>query len=317
MRLLFFTYCLSVAEGQAQIGVYKRGLRVAVEMANRGHEVQFFATGRQNFHDALTAEADVKLDFVELPFQSAAYEGADANRAAFLVRYADRRPDVVVIGEAPMAGTLLEGTLSAVESGIPVVLLDNAYGPLHVDAFCDRHGSMFDGMVLNGPSGFFGATDHPYLVQVPPYVDSSPAEARKHLRTTCGLDSEQLMVVLAYDPNVAELGISLLEQLEDPDLDVVFVTPTPDALADRLAALPHAARRVRAFPPPNERLLFGLLEAGPLRDHQRRVHAALRVLRAAYAGDRALLPDGLPGGPHPRRGQGLRPRHRPAGRRRG
>src|SRR5712691_9798683 len=119
MRYLFIAYCMAASQGQVQIGAYKRGLRLALELANRGHEINFFCTGRHNYHDPVTELAERKLSFVEFPFLPAKNEGARHNWANFLAELKRLRPDVVVISDAPMAGTLLETTLCAVELEIP------------------------------------------------------------------------------------------------------------------------------------------------------------------------------------------------------
>ena len=260
MRVLFIAYCMGTDRGPAQIGVYKRGLRIGLELAARGHEVVVYCTGRHNFTDPLTVEAEARIRFVEFPFVDPPRDGAVArNRASFLAELAALRPDVVVIGEAPLAGTLLETTLSAVESRIPTVLLDNAYHPALVDAFWQRHGSMFDAVVLSGPSALHGACASPYLWQVPPYVDVSLDRARAVL-AEAGLADRRLVVVLAYDDNVASLGLSLLRQLDEPGLGALVLTPDVAAVSDRIAALPpEVAAHVRALAPPPDPVLFGLL----------------------------------------------------------
>jgi len=261
VRFLFVTYCIALAKGQLQIGAYKRGLRVALELSVRGHEIVFYCTGHQNFHDELTARAKSRMQFIEMSFRPAAYEGAEANRVSFLARLRELRPDVVVIGEAPMAGPMLEMTLCAVEASIPVVFLDNAYHPRYINAFCRKHGAMADGIVLSGPSALQGTTTYRYMRYVPPYVDVSVPEARALLQAALGAAPDRVLVVLGYDPNVEALGLSLVPHLDDPDLAVVFVSPEPERTRNRLDALPNGARRrVRVIAPPPETALFGLLQ---------------------------------------------------------
>ena len=67
-------------------------------------------------------------------------------------------------------------------------------------------------------------------------MEASPSAARALLRDELGMNADRLMVVLAYDPNVERLGISLLTQLDDPDLAVVFVSPDPAGVQRRVAA---------------------------------------------------------------------------------
>jgi len=58
VRILFVAYCMINNEnGDSLIGVYKRSLRIAMEMVRRGHEVWMFCTGRQDYRDELTTQA--------------------------------------------------------------------------------------------------------------------------------------------------------------------------------------------------------------------------------------------------------------------
>jgi hypothetical protein len=251
---------MGTAYGQVQIGVYKRGVRVALKLAERGHDIVFFCTGRYNFRDAETELAEEKMQFVDFTFQPARYEGAQANRQEFLKQLSTIQPDVVIIGEAPMAGTLLETTLCAVEAKIPVVLLDNAYHPRFVDSFCRNHGSMFDGIILSGTSALHGPTDYRYLAQVPPFIEASDTEARSFLQKL-NLNDEQLMLVLAYDQKVEQLGISLLRKINEPELTTLFVASHVQELQKRLAELPSPiTERTHVILPPNDQVLFGLLK---------------------------------------------------------
>ena len=113
MRYLFVTYCFGSHQGQTLIGVYKRGLRVAMELARLGHEISFFCTGREGYSDELTQEAQQTLTFVDIPFVVASFDEVQENRRRFLETIEAIAPDVVVIGEAPLAGSMLESTLCA------------------------------------------------------------------------------------------------------------------------------------------------------------------------------------------------------------
>lgn len=90
-RFFFVTYCFGDYQGQSLIGVYKRGLRIALELADRGHEVVFFCTGREAFSDDLTRQAEQRLTFVDIPFEVAAFEEAARAHVAGDPRAADPR----------------------------------------------------------------------------------------------------------------------------------------------------------------------------------------------------------------------------------
>jgi hypothetical protein len=266
MKFLFVTYCFGPQQGQALIGVYKRGLRIALELCDRGHDVAFFCTGRDNFHDALTARAEQQLQFVDLPsFDDPLLEVAEANRQLYLKNIAEINPDVVVIGEVPLVNSLLETTLCAVELGIPVVLLDNAFRPMFTAMFCWVHGPMMDGMILTGPSSFHRSHPPAYLCQVPPYIEAAPQEARSLLTGELGLSGDRLITVMAYDLNVERLGISLLGRLGDSAPEALFLTRDLEGCQQRLGQLPSQVReKIRVIGPQSERLLFGLLQLSRL-----------------------------------------------------
>lgn len=264
MRALIVAYCFGGAFGQTLIGVYKRGLRVGLALRDRGHDVAFYCAGRENFHDDMTREAERRLRFVDWRLTVPLHEGALANRRETLRALREVAPDVVVIGEAPLAGPLLEVTLGAVEAGLPVVCLDNAYGPAAVAEFVRRHGAMYDGLVLTGPRSFHAEQPPAHLLQVPPYIDADPDAARAFLAEQ-GLGGGPLLLVLAYDRNVETLGASLFARLGRADLRALFLTHATEDCEARLRALPEALRaRLRVAAPRPDRVHFGLVQAARL-----------------------------------------------------
>lgn len=264
MKAFVVAYCFGGAFGQTLIGVYKRALRVAHALCDRGHSVAFYCAGRENYHDEMTASAEARMDFVDWPWRRPLHEGARENRRHTLAALRAASPDVVLIGEAPLAGPLLEVTLAAAELGVPVVCLDNAYGGRAVEEFCRRHGPMYDGLVLTGPRSFQAAAGPPYLLQVPPYIEASEEGARA-LVAELGLGGRPLVTVLAYDANVEALGLSLLARLDRPDVAALFLTHVPDACAERVGRLPADVRaRVRVGRPLADPLHFGILRESRL-----------------------------------------------------
>ena len=95
MRIVFFTYCFGDSSGHAQIGVYKRGLRVALELHARGHEVLFDCTGRTTYHDELTALAEERIEFVDLRLDLVQADGFEPSRLRARQALADCRPDLL------------------------------------------------------------------------------------------------------------------------------------------------------------------------------------------------------------------------------
>jgi hypothetical protein len=262
VKFLFITYCFGPQKGQALIGVYKRGLRIALELCERGHEVVFFCTGRENFHDELTARAEQQLEFVDLPcFNDPIFEIAEANRQLYLKNIAEINPDIVVIGEVPLVNTLLESTQCAVELGIPVILLDNAFQPVLEAMFCWVHGPMMDGLILTGPSSFHQSHPPAYLCQVPPYIEAEPQAARSLLTGELGLRGDSLITIMAYDLNVERLGMTLMGRLGASAPEAVFLSRDVEGCEQRLSQLPIQVReKIRVLGPQPERLLFGLLQ---------------------------------------------------------
>jgi hypothetical protein len=243
------------------IGVYKRALRVALELVERGNQVVLSCSGREHFHDHETARAEERMTFLDIPFRCPAHEQAQRNRTVFLKCLADSKPDVVVIGESPLSGPMLEATLCAAELEIPLVCLDNAYGGFFTKVFCRHHGGLFDGIILTGPSSSYLEDAPDYVLQVPPYIRPSASQASRLLTEKLRLDHSKLAVILAYDRNVETLGLSLLRALNEPNLSAVFVGAEAEEIEQRLGTLPpHIRERVRAIAPQPDGTLFGLLQ---------------------------------------------------------
>jgi len=265
MRFLFVTYCFGNAQGHALVGVYKRGLRIALELAGRGHEVAFVCPGRENFTDETTVAAGRLLKFVDFEFRHPTPEAAIWNRRAFTSRIRAFRPDVVVIGEAPLEGFLLEATLSTVELGIPVAVVDNAYNPTLANLFWDLWQTMFDGIVLTGPRSFWHGEAPRHVLQIPPFIQPDAASARELVTRELGLRGERLVTVLAYDLNVQALALSTLRGLEGPATEAIFLTHEIEACRRQVEGLPPELRgRVRVLPPQADGLHFGLLQLSRL-----------------------------------------------------
>ena len=265
MRFLFATYCFGNEQGHALVGVYKRGLRIALELARRGHDVLFACPGRENFTDATTEEAERRLRFVDFDFRHPTPEGAAENRRHFTSRLRELAPEVVVIGEAPLEGFLLETTLSAIEAEIPVAVVDNAYKPKLVELFWEQWRTLFDGILLTGPRSFWRPDAPPQVLQIPPFIQPDADAARDLVRRDLGLSGECLVTVLAYDRNVQALALSIARGLDRPDAELLFLTHEVERCRRRVEELPSGVReRVRVLPPQPDGLHFGLLQLARL-----------------------------------------------------
>ncbi|HSS75594.1 MAG TPA: hypothetical protein VLV54_02515 [Thermoanaerobaculia bacterium] len=255
MRFLLVAYCFARPGGEAQIGVYKRCLRVGLKLRERGHEALVYCMGRKDYRDELTRLAEARLQFVDIPFQGLSRR---RTRRVFLEAFAALQPDVVVVGEAPMSGPLLESVLCAVESKIRIGLLDNIYSPDAVPIFHRSFAAMVDGFVLTGPSSFHIPDPPPFVLQIPPYIEVSD-EATQQFLQRLGLQGDNLVTVLGYDPQVWQFALPLLAALERPDVEAVIITPELEQCRQRIAAFGLPEDGIRVVSPPPDSVLFGLL----------------------------------------------------------
>jgi hypothetical protein len=261
MRVLFVAYCMIDNEnGDSLIGVYKRALRIGLEMVNRGHEVCMFCTGRKGYQDELTRQAEERIRFIDFPFELQFSPSAGLRRRFYRMSFRKLNLNMVVIGEAPLAGPLLEAAHCAVGLGIRVVVLDNAYNPGLSRDFVDSHGPMLDGIVLTGPSSFHAPDAPLYYCGVPPYVEGSGEEAETLIQDL-QLSRKRVVTVLGYEKKAEQLAIALWPRLREHGCGMIFLTPNPQECRERLQSQPPAfAESVRILPPPSENLLFGLLK---------------------------------------------------------
>lgn len=261
MKYLFITYCFGRDSEQSLIGVYKRGLRVAFELYDRGHEILFFCTGRDGYQDELTDRAEEHFHFVDLPSLVTSFETSVRFSNVYREAFRQLEPDVVVIGEAPVAGVMLEGTLVAAELGVPVVILDNVYNGGMAEIMCERTlGPITDGMVLTGPSALYTAKEYSFLHQIPPFIQPDTAAAKRLLIEEAGLTGEHLITILAYDDKVEQVGLSLLAKLSDPACEALLITRHVDTTNERLSELPADVQaRIGVVTRQPEEIFFGLL----------------------------------------------------------
>ncbi len=159
---------------------------------------------------------------------------------------------------------MLESTISAVELGIPLAMLDNACSPWRARILVAVHASIFDGIILNGPSSLHPRRPPKYYCAASPYIDGSPEEAEALLNQS-GIRPKRWITVLAYEKNIQQLAVGLLPSLAGHDCASVFVTPSPRDCGKLLSALaPQFAERIIVLPPPSDNLLFGLLKFSSL-----------------------------------------------------
>jgi len=250
--------------GDSLIGVYKRSIRIGLEMVDRGHEVWMLCTGREQFHDELTKQAEARFHFADFPSKVIFSRSLELRRRYSRMVFRRLHPDIVVVGEAPLSGPMLEYTLCAVSLGIRVVALDNAYSPNCCETFVAHHGPMLDGMILTGLSSFQMQDPPNHYCPVAPYIQGSSAEAETTLKK-CGCDGKKLVTVLGYERKAEQLAAALLPALAKRGCAVVFLAPKPKETEERLNSLrANVLTNTHVLPLPSEELLFGLLKMSSL-----------------------------------------------------
>jgi len=265
MRILFVAYCIIRNEnGDSMLGVYKRALRIAMEMVRRGHEAWMICPGQQDCQDELAYEAEACIHFVDFPARLMLSPRIELRRRCYRMALRKLQPDLIVVGEAPLSGVLLDASVCARDMGIRQVMLDNAFSPRLARTFVSRFGSMFDGIVLNGPSSLQMRRPPEYYCAAPPYIEGSSSEAGDVLERS-GLRPKRWITVLGYENRAQQLAKSLLPQIIEPDCAAVWLTSDPAKARMRLAALaPQAVDKTIFVSSPRENLLFGLLQLSNL-----------------------------------------------------
>ncbi|MGB2604881.1 MAG: hypothetical protein WBC78_14885 [Candidatus Sulfotelmatobacter sp.] len=265
MRILFAAYCVVNNEnGDSLIGVYKRALRIGLEMVRRGHEVWMVCPGRERYHDDLSHEAESCIQFLDVPLDVLFCRSNKVKQGYYRMAFQKLRLDLVVVGEAPLAGNLLDSALCGLSLGIRLVVLDNAFSPWLSRISVLLHGSMFDGIVLTGPSYLQMHRPPKYYCGVPPYIEGSAAEAEALLDQSC-FRPQRLITVLGYEKKAQGVATALLPTLVQHGCAAVFLTPDPQEARERVASLPQSvAKSILVLPPPSENLLFGLLQRSSL-----------------------------------------------------
>jgi hypothetical protein len=260
MRFLFAAYCMMNNEdGDSLIGVYKRCLRIGLELHRRGHQVAIFCPGRSNYRDATVEDAIEKLHFINMAPRELFHSSSKFKRRCLRREIRGFAPDVLVIGEVPMNGALLDAAVVGAELGLPVVILDNAYRPRLAKRFVRSHGAMADGIVLMGPSSFHMRHPPDFYCGVTPLVSSS-SDAADGLLKELELGARRLVTVLGYERKAQELAASLFRTRSKDDCVFLFVVPDVPATEARLAKLLGDLRkRVRIIAAPREEVLFGVL----------------------------------------------------------
>lgn len=255
MRILFVSYCFGTGRIHRQIGVYKRCLRLGLALRGRGHEVFIHCTGFHTYEDSLTREAFGQLQFLDPGPPDSGQDPAFARRFRRHCKatLSAVKPDQVLIGELPLAGSLLEMSLCAIEAEIPVTIVDNLYSPeLGVLAW-DQQQGFADRFLCAGPSSFHAPVDSPRWGQVAPFVTPDNRIPQPGA-------PQKTVTVLGYDPGVEDIGVALYESFRDRAIRFVFLTPREEELKRRLAGMTGGgAATVEILAPPDDSTYFTIV----------------------------------------------------------
>jgi hypothetical protein len=261
MKILFVAYSMiDNSNGDTLIGVYKRCLRIGFEMQARGHEIWVHCVGCPKFRDPLVESALRSFKYLDVPGGIQFVQSPRVRRRYLRKYFAREQFDMVVIGEVPIRGALLDATLVASELKIPLVLLDNAYRPLLARNFVRRHGNLFDGIVLTGLSSFHPRNMGAFYCAAPPFLRGE-ADAALPLLCELQLQGTRFVTVLGYERKAAVLAVNLLKDGVDPDSHFLFLVRDPEILQEHLKTLsPELQARCRVIASPTENILFSLLK---------------------------------------------------------
>ena len=214
-RLFFVTY--AVAGPRGLIGVYKRCVRLIAALHHEPCDVMLLNFGAAPDDPLIrrvvrTVPQPMFRDPHEDPEWMRDSRGRDdlepVNRRfwkdEFLRLLGLARPDVIVLGECPLAGHMALASSAARRLGVPQICVDNYYGTESVSRFQLLH-PFVDRWLLIGLAethgyGFVGSA----AAVVPPLLGRDVNATR---------NGERGIIVLGYDVAVARLGIDVAQRL--------------------------------------------------------------------------------------------------------
>jgi hypothetical protein len=264
LTVMMFGYCFNVEGEQRLIGVYKRLVRVGMELVRRGHVVHLNVSGGRNYSDPLIelARRSPGFSFVDLALRLDRPDDAEWNLAVHRDAIMQVRPDVVLVGDVPLAGAILQASIATTQCGVPMVVAENLYAAKTVADRLLGQGSYADGLLLVGPSSHEMRPVPPVVYYAPPFApapEEMDAVAIDEL-----LEHEPEIVVLGYDPSVAQLGLQLARALGPAHQPVVVITADAEGVRSFAESISLPPSAVTTLPPVTENQLFALLRAARL-----------------------------------------------------
>jgi UDP-N-acetylglucosamine:LPS N-acetylglucosamine transferase len=242
-KALFITYTF----GEPIVaGVFFRAIRLASALSKRGWTCCIFNFG--------PLHKDPKVESLGSGIRiSNEFETGDVWKAFRQLR--DLQPDIVIFGEAPLAGAMQVLWRAAEMLGKPFVLLEQYYD-LRTPGRFD-----VDLMLLYGLKCFWKSHSNARRrwIIIPPFIDEVTPIAE--LPVPPGPRSAPRVLILGGEAIVLKEGIRLLADIKDPSPQVVAISGDPASAARQMTASGIPANHAFALPLQSDANLFGLLQS--------------------------------------------------------
>lgn len=220
MRLLFIAYARQAPT--AQIGVLKRCLRLGAHLPQHW-EQHLLSFGPPPANDPLVRQALKKVQFHGIPINGGGEEIHALMRSL--------QPDVVVVGEGPLDGSMRTAARVARKLNLPTIGIDNYYGAYCISVF----------------RNFRPALDRWLLIGVQPQHERAEQAGIEDIRVipplikrprNYGSQSRDHITLLGYDRQTLEMGLELAKRLPPNQRVRAFISK-------RFSEVAHAKRGKR------------------------------------------------------------------------
>ncbi len=197
MKVLFVSYSVSTNKpGETSfMGVMKRCIRLLHQWQHSGMDLYLLNFGELPKDDPLVIQTLPHITIGHLK---------DNEATTLLQSLRQLAPDVIVLGEGPGNGKMLELSRFATRLNIPQICIENYYNQ-DQPAFFKKESPWLDQWLLLGiplDNQFGRISEHAVLV--PPLI----RQADKVVE-----NQKPVVTILGYDPNVVKLGFELMERL--------------------------------------------------------------------------------------------------------
>ncbi len=197
MKVLFVSYsAISGNQGETSyIGVLKRCIRLIYHFDMSRFTVYLLNFGELPMDDPFVTQTLKMINVVNLPDQS------NSSLEELLTRLS---PEIVILGEGPGSGKMLELSEHACKLGIPQICIENYYRK-EQPVYFKKESPWLDQWLLIGipfTHQFGRIADN--AVIVPPLIPSPE---------NVGSGNSGVITILGYDPTVMSLGLKLASKL--------------------------------------------------------------------------------------------------------